>query len=153
MHAAFTDIRVTKYSRTDVSLFIFWENKTEQTSFITLVWFSFLSLLQKNTWRISNHPDIQLFVCHRDLQTKLSSIFLLLVSINNKVYSTNVDTRDKLLVRNFDAAIPINKREVQLRREANDLLTRVANCIKFEGGNFEHLFVTNLPFLCKNFTI
>ena len=73
--------------------------------------------------------------------------------MKNKVYSTNVNTRDKLLFRNFGSAICINKREVQLRREASDLHTRVANCIMFEGGNFEHLFVTNLPFLCKKFAI
>jgi hypothetical protein len=40
-------------------------------------------------------------------------IFLLLVSIKNEVYSTNVDTRDKLRSRIFDVAIRTNKREVQ----------------------------------------
>ena len=73
--------------------------------------------------------------------------------MKNNDYSTNADTRDKLLFRNFGAALCRNKREVQLRREASDLLTRVANCIKVEIGNFEHLFVTNLPFLCKKFAI
>lgn len=74
------------------------------------------------------------------------SIFLLLFSIKNKVYSTNVVKRDKLLTRIFDAVISINKREVQLRREANDLHTRDANCIEFESGISENLFVTNLSF-------
>ena len=72
--------------------------------------------------------------------------------MKNKVYSTNVDTRGKLLVRNFGAAICINKREVQLRREANDLHTRVANSFKLKM-DISNITVGNLPFLCKKFAI
>jgi uncharacterized protein with von Willebrand factor type A (vWA) domain len=68
----------------------------------------------------------------------------LFVSKKKEVYSTNVDTGDKLRSRNFDASIRINKREVQLRREASDLHKGVANCIEVESGISETLFETNL---------
>jgi hypothetical protein len=104
-------------------------------------------------WHVSKHPELVLFIDHRNLQTELRFICLLLVSIKNEDYNTNVNTRYKLLAPIPNAAIRINKREVQLRREASYLHTRGANCIEVEVGNSENLFITNLSFLCKKFAI
>jgi len=59
--------------------------------------------------------------------------------VNGEVYEGNVDTRDELLPRIFDAAARITKSEDQLRPKTRDLRTRVANCVKVGGGIFQHL--------------
>jgi len=59
-----------------------------------------------------------------------------------------MDTLDELLDRILSAAARIEQREDQLRQKARHFRTRVAKCIKFDGGIFEHLLwtVTNLSF-------
>jgi hypothetical protein len=55
---------------------------------------------------------------------------------------------DELPARSLDAAARVKKREDQLRRATRGLRTRVAKCVQFDGGIFEHLLrtVTNLSF-------
>jgi hypothetical protein len=106
--------------------------QTMQNKLYLFLWSEFPSCL----WQVSYHPEIQLFVGHKDLT---AFHFSFLFSTKNEVYSTNVFTRDKLLARIFDAFISINKRELQLRREASDIHTRVGNCIQFESGISEHV--------------
>ena len=60
---------VAKHTRSHVSLFISWVDKTEETLFISLEGFSFLFLAQKNAWHVSYYSEIQLIVGHKDLQT------------------------------------------------------------------------------------
>ena len=66
-----------------------------------------------------------------------------------------MDTPDKLLSRNMDAAASITKREDQLRRTTRDLRRRVAKCTEFDGGILELLLctVTNMSFPCNKFAI
>ena len=60
------------------------------------------------------------------------------VWLESEVEKRNVDIRDELLPRNWDAAASIKKREGQLRRTTRDLRTRVAKCTEFDGGIYEH---------------
>jgi hypothetical protein len=59
--------------------------------------------------------------------------------MKSEVYKRRVETRDELFARIFDAAARVKKREDQVRPTTRDLHTRVAKCIKVDGGNFEHL--------------
>jgi hypothetical protein len=58
--------------------------------------------------------------------------------LKGEVYKRKLDTREELIARIFDAAILINKREVQLRRKTRDLRARVTKCIEVDGGIFEN---------------
>jgi hypothetical protein len=60
----------------------------------------------------------------------------------SEVYDRKVDTRDELLARIFVAALRIEKRVDQLRRQKirkHVLLTRVAEWTEVDGGIFELL--------------
>jgi capsule polysaccharide modification protein KpsS len=46
--------------------------------------------------------------------------------MKSEVYKREVDTRDEMLARIFDAAARINKREDQFRQTTRDLCTRAA---------------------------
>jgi hypothetical protein len=72
-----------------------------------------------------------------------------------EVYTRKLDTADELLVRIFDAAGFIKRREDQLRRTTRDLRTRVAKRVEVDGVILEHLLwtVTSLSFLCSKFVI
>jgi hypothetical protein len=64
--------------------------------------------------------------------------FCLWIWLKGEVYKRKVDTREELIARILDAAVFIKKREVHFRRTTRDLSTRVAKCIKVEGGIFEN---------------
>jgi len=49
------------------------------------------------------------------------------------------DTRHDLIARILDAAARIKKREEQVRRTTRDRRIRVAKCVEYGGGLFEHL--------------
>jgi len=65
--------------------------------------------------------------------------FCLWISMKGEFYKRKVDTTDKLLSRNMDAAARVKKREDQVRRSKRDLHSRVAKCAEADGGIFEHL--------------
>jgi hypothetical protein len=73
--------------------------------------------------------------------------------MKSEVYKRKVDTPDKLLSRNMDAAASMKIRDDQLRRTTRDLRRRVAKCTEVDGGILEHLLctVTDMSFLCNKF--
>jgi len=81
--------------------------------------------------------------------------FCLCVWMKSDIYKINVDTPDKLVARNMDAAATITEHEDRHRRTTRDLRTRVAKCNEDESGIIEHLFrtVPNLSFLSNIFVI
>jgi hypothetical protein len=59
--------------------------------------------------------------------------------MDSDVYKTKVHVEDDLLARILDAAVRKKKHEVQVRRTTRYFRTRVAKCIKVDGGICEHL--------------
>jgi hypothetical protein len=59
--------------------------------------------------------------------------------MKSEVYKRKAETRDELLARILDVATHIKIREDQLRRTTRDLRTRIAMCIRVDGGIFENL--------------
>ena len=74
--------------------------------------------------------------------------------MKSEVFKRKVDSRYELFAGILDAAARLQKPEVQLRRTARHLLTRITKCIEVEGRNFERLLriVTNFsPLLNRIF--
>jgi len=63
--------------------------------------------------------------------------------MNSEVHRRKENIRDEVLALSLDAAARIKKHEDQMRRTTRHLRTRVAKCVDFEGGIFEHVFVNN----------
>jgi hypothetical protein len=62
--------------------------------------------------------------------------------MKNSVHKRKVDTQNELLARIMDPGARTKKYQHHIRGATRDLRTRVAECIDFDGGIFEHLLWT-----------